>query len=131
MNPFEELRPWFMIDEAAKRLSFDTGSKVSEADILRAALDGHLQLSANFPAETLATRLATNSVVTAANAEYIDGVWDVPMIGTGRRRIERWFHELRGLTPVPPEDWSSDSVVVERLGVRYELSGWVDLAPGV
>ncbi|MDD5268030.1 MAG: hypothetical protein PHO08_13030 [Methylococcales bacterium] len=41
-------KPWLTVPEAAKHLSGICGEEVTEADILRLALDGHLKMSVNF-----------------------------------------------------------------------------------
>lgn len=43
-----KLKQWMTLSEAAKHLSGTCGEEVGIADILRLALDGHLQLSVNF-----------------------------------------------------------------------------------
>ena len=45
MSKLLKLKEWLTTDEAAKRLSISAGEEVTEADILRLALDGHLTLS--------------------------------------------------------------------------------------
>ena len=49
-----ELREWLTVDEAARRLSDVAGQPVSEASILRFALDRRLRLSVNFVNKTYA-----------------------------------------------------------------------------
>jgi len=48
MSKLFKLREWLTIPEAAKRMSISFGEEVTEADVLRLALDGHLRLSVNF-----------------------------------------------------------------------------------
>ncbi len=43
-----KLKEWLTVEEAAKRLSITVGEEVTEADILRLTLDGHLTLSVYF-----------------------------------------------------------------------------------
>ena len=42
------LKPWLTILDAARRLSVSFGEEVTEADVLRLGLDGHLTLSVDF-----------------------------------------------------------------------------------
>ena len=42
------LKEWLTVPDAAKRLSVIFGEEVTEADVLRLALDGHLKLSIYF-----------------------------------------------------------------------------------
>ncbi|MFK3725576.1 hypothetical protein ACI2KE_17295 [Pseudomonas monteilii] len=48
MSKILKLREWLTVDEAARRLSASSRESVSEADLLRLALDGHLTLSVHF-----------------------------------------------------------------------------------
>ena len=48
MSKLLKLKEWLTVGEAAKRLSISAGEDVTEADILRLALDGHLILSVYF-----------------------------------------------------------------------------------
>lgn len=43
-----KLKEWLTVPEAAKYLSLIFGEDVSEAEVLRLCLDGHLKLSVNF-----------------------------------------------------------------------------------
>jgi hypothetical protein len=49
-----KLKPWLTLPEAAKHLSGVCGEEVTEAHILRLALDGHLKLSVLFTSNALA-----------------------------------------------------------------------------
>jgi hypothetical protein len=48
MKTLLKLREWLTVPEAARHLSALFGEDVTEADILRLALDGHLTLSVYF-----------------------------------------------------------------------------------
>lgn len=48
MSKLLKLKKWLTVEDAAKRLSISVGEDVTEADILRLALDGHLTLSVYF-----------------------------------------------------------------------------------
>ena len=48
MKKLLKLREWLTVPEAAGHLSILFGEDVTEADVLRLALDGHLTLSVNF-----------------------------------------------------------------------------------
>lgn len=48
MSKLLKLKSWLTIEDAAKRLSISAGEEVSQPDILRLALDGHLKLSVYF-----------------------------------------------------------------------------------
>ncbi|QOQ73808.1 hypothetical protein IMF22_20175 [Pseudomonas poae] len=48
MSKILKLREWLTVEEAARRLTISSQEEVSEADLLRLALDGHLTLSVHF-----------------------------------------------------------------------------------
>lgn len=48
MSKIMKLREWLTVEEAAQRLTISAQEEVSEADLLRLALDGHLTLSVHF-----------------------------------------------------------------------------------
>jgi hypothetical protein len=120
-----QLKKWLTISEAARHLSILFGEDVSEADVLRLALDGELKLSVYFlhgadarcgPLVPLAnakrhavqsengewkdldgTRVTTNLVLEyASQIASVDGVWDLSMLGLERLEIERRYHNLTG-----------------------------------
>lgn len=56
MSKLLKLKEWLTVKDAAKRLSISAGEDVTEADILRLALDGHLTLSMYFVNHTMARK---------------------------------------------------------------------------
>lgn len=48
MSKLFKLKEWLTVPDAARHLSIAFGEEVSEPDVLRLALDGHLKLSVNF-----------------------------------------------------------------------------------
>lgn len=48
MSKLFKLKEWLTVPDTAKHLSIAFGEEVTEADVLRLALDGHLKLSVNF-----------------------------------------------------------------------------------
>lgn len=48
MSKLFNLKEWLTVADAGRHLSIVFGEKVTEADVLRLALDGHLRLSVNF-----------------------------------------------------------------------------------
>jgi len=65
------LKEWLTVPEAAKHLSNICAEEVSEADVLRLALDGHLKLSVNFVNHTKARR---GRPIPFTMEEYIQAV---------------------------------------------------------
>ncbi|PSJ45378.1 hypothetical protein C7I36_04725 [Zobellella taiwanensis] len=58
MSKLFQLKKWLTVPEAADRLSSSFGEKVTEADVLRLALDGHLILSVSFPNKAVSKKRA-------------------------------------------------------------------------
>jgi hypothetical protein len=112
------LREWLTVDEAVQPLSAILDEQVTEADVLRLALDGHLKLSVYLPEETVADswhlpddwdrpdNTAVNHWMDVAQTpaplrKYIGGgVWDVPMVPPVSQQIESRYNKLRGLPPI-------------------------------
>lgn len=70
MGKLFNLKEWLNLADSARHLSIVFGEEVSEADVLRFALDGHLRLSVNFVNHTTArcgkvTRYTEAELVTA------------------------------------------------------------------
>lgn len=61
------LKKWLTVPEAARHLTIIFGEEVSEADVYRLALDGHLTLSVNFVNHTTAIR---GNVIPIEDAQY-------------------------------------------------------------
>ncbi len=54
MSKLFNLKEWLTLDDAARHLSIVFGEEIVRADVLRLALDGHLQISVNFVNHTKA-----------------------------------------------------------------------------
>jgi hypothetical protein len=123
-----KFKPWFTLPEVAKHLSGVFGEEVTEANILRFALDGHLKLSVLFTNNTCAKlgRLITidsvekllkeakvmptlvpiynedgDHVYFENKIEVINDVWDLTMFGNERQSLEvEWEHLTRFPTEI-------------------------------
>ena len=125
MSKLFKLKEWVTVPDAAKNLSIVFGEDVTEADVLRLALDGHLKLSVNFVNHAVA-----RSAKWIPRAEYtelieleralgkisqtsgkpilkygervmpIEGVWDLAMIGAERLDVEHQYQLMTGGAPV-------------------------------
>lgn len=71
MSKLFKLKEWLTLPDAAKHLSIAFGEEVSEADVLRLALDGHLKLSVNFVNKA---RAKCGEVISIEDAQY----WELP-----------------------------------------------------
>ena len=138
MGKLFSLKEWLTVDDAARHLSIVSGENVTNADIFRLALDGHLLLSVYFvnhakarcgkvvgyedaefrelSEEFSATLInipdeakgAPISVMTSLNIDdkrflnlseeitSLEGVWDLPMIGSERLDVEHYYQALTG-----------------------------------
>ena len=69
MSKLFKLKEWLTVPDAARHLSIAFGEEVSEPDVLRLALDGHLKLSVNFVNHARARR---GKVVS-----WMETEWDI------------------------------------------------------
>lgn len=72
MNRLFKLKKWLTIPEAARHLAIVFGEEVSESDVLRLALDGHLKLSVNFANHAKARR---GKVIPLSEANTAPGLY--------------------------------------------------------
>lgn len=116
MGKLFNLKNWLTVADTAHHLSTLFDEEVGEADVLRLALDGHLKLSVNFVNHTpakcgkviriddayesetpsdKAIRINDElSLIPDDKVTTIDGVWDLPMLGSERLNIEHAFQNL-------------------------------------
>jgi len=113
-----KLREWLIVPDAARHLSNIFKEEVSEADMLRLALDGQLKLSVYFVSHAHAIRGEVVSYgkkekeingglfrkkINIDNDRYlnlegavtiIQGVWDLAMVGNERLDVEKKYQTL-------------------------------------
>lgn len=118
-----KLRDWLSVPEAARHLSILLGDEVTEAHVLRFALDGRLTLSVDFvnatparsgkvitPADAKKKIIKTSSsksyssindvnlgdgrVISFGDFTFIEGVWDLAMIGAEVKSVEYKYRLL-------------------------------------
>ena len=114
MSKLLKLREWSSVGDAAKRLSDKWSERVSESDVLRLALDGHLTLSVNFvipawgrcgervrrdqtrktPDSSRGLPITDEFELVKWQAGDVRGVWDLPMAGAERLEVERRYYRL-------------------------------------
>ena len=78
MNKLFKLREWLTISEAAKHLSVSFGEEVTEADVLRLALDGCIKLSINLVNRTVVQHYPRDNICFS----YRNGVYKRQIGGT-------------------------------------------------
>jgi hypothetical protein len=121
-----KLKEWLTVPDAARHLSILFGEEVSEADVLRLALDGHLTLSVYFANHAKARcgpivplkdakryalqpldgqtvhcikglRISEEDVAELdVSIETLKGIWDLPMLGAERVDVEHSYQMLTG-----------------------------------
>jgi hypothetical protein len=121
-----KFKTWLTVPDAARHLSILFGEDVTEADVLRFALDGHLTLSVDFVNQTTArcgkiipladaeirevkslngdgvVRLIRNGIYLgeervfsfSSEPTYMDGIWDLAMLGAERLDVEHSYQLL-------------------------------------
>ena len=98
MEPLWKLREWLTIHESAVYLSSKIGSTVNGKDILRLALDGHLQLSVDIPGVVQARFEEIFNGQARSRVTQIQGLWDLVVLdGAGRLEVQRRYHFLAHL----------------------------------
>jgi hypothetical protein len=125
-----QLKKWLTVADAARHLGIHFGEDVSEADVLRLALDGHLTLSVYFvnhawgwcgPSVPKQRLLNVNgeewwsysgglavgedrAIVLGSETVELRGVWDLTMLGSERLDVEHRYQALTGGPAVNLED---------------------------
>ncbi len=115
MNKFSNLKKWLPLPEAAKRLSTVFEDEVTEADLLRLALDGDLKLSVYFVNDVKARCGPVVAINQAKSRELPDWLKDVNPEFKGKK-----VEILDGLS-------IDDQTVVEFDDELHTLSGLYDL----
>jgi hypothetical protein len=131
MKKLFNLKQWLTVTDAARHLSILLEDDVSEADVLRLALDGQLTLSVDFVnhaqgrcgsvvpvqnAKQRATKTGENEWIQvidgfaigqdrvidwAPGTVVLEGIWDLTMLGSERLDVE---HRYQSLTDGPAVD---------------------------
>lgn len=99
------LREWLTIYDTSQELQDALGQPVSEGDVLRLALDGHLRLALYIPVETEATchKVETDELDPDTERRKIVGLWKLPLVGRARIEVERQCQANTDNFPSVPE----------------------------
>ena len=102
-NALHKLREWLTIGEAAQEIALALEDHVSEADVLRLAIDGHLTLSLYLPSKVAARcqRIDDESLDPDETNRLIEGICDLPMRGRAKLQIQHNYQWLLNRTYVP------------------------------
>ena len=154
MGKLFKLKEWLTVADAARYLAISFGEVVTEADVLRLAIDGKLRLSVNFvnytparhgafvsyedveweemPAEwdfetsdlpdaeegnPIGQMMSENiddkrHIKLERKVDYLQGVWDLPMIAGEKLEVEHQYQLLTGGPAVTHK--SVEGILVER-----------------
>jgi hypothetical protein len=144
------LKQWLSVADAARHLSLLFGEDVTEVDVLRLALDGHLTLSVhlvnkreclcgplvqiqdakrdtraldkNGQHPIVGVSIDDDRVIECGDEiEYINGVWDLSMIGSERAEIESRSQALTNGPTVVGDWWLSPILVSRENGIYCRL----------
>ena len=121
MRKLLKLKEWLTVPDAARHLSILFGEEVSEADVLRLALDGHLTLSVFFVNHAQArcgrtVRLKDAKVCKLIMPDTKEEVLYIP----GPRISEEEVLELGGSVESIRGVWDLTMLGAERLDVEHE-----------
>ena len=123
MSPdtLRKLREWLTLEEAASVLSTALSEDVDASDVLRLVLDEQLKLSIDLPAKTTARyrKLDDDAPDAPWTPGTIDGVWDVPMVGSAKSQIEQDYQWQRASLYVPKE--APVGALVEQDDLVYQV----------
>lgn len=128
MSKLFSLKEYLTVPATARHLSGIFDEEVSEADVLRLALDGHLKLSVNLVNHCMAKGGRIVPVIEARKAQSVDdenrfvilgiplspeeifelhsgviklgGIWDLPMFGGEQLEVENEYQQLTDGTEV-------------------------------
>lgn len=113
MSKLFKLKVWLTVPDAARHLSIVFGEEVSEPDVLRLALDGHLKLSVNFVnhAEARCGKIIPIDEAEFEEVPSLDGQGTVRLYGgpilfaEGRQtdviKLEKTVASLAGIYDLP------------------------------
>jgi hypothetical protein len=129
------LKEWLTVPETAKHLSILFGEDVTEVDVLRLALDGHITMSVrlinavparrcNFKSETCTDEYDVSFTrgyweVDDSPVEHISGFFDLPLKGDETVHVEHRLRKLVGEREVDSTSFSGSYVAAG--GLTFQL----------
>lgn len=123
MGKLLHLKEWLMVADAARHLSIIFGEEVTEADVLRLALDRRLRLSAYFVNHAIGRRAKwiaweeyTELVELTAELDKMHGKEEARTVEEKRKPVLRCDDEVVTLTGV----WDLPMIFNERLDIEHE-----------
>jgi hypothetical protein len=109
MEKLLPLKDWFTLDEAAVRITRSANEAVTPADLLRLAIDNHLQISLYFDDLITVREVSFETEVVngveslvlgdgAQEAVGVEGVWDLAAYGVGREELEALYRKEKAIS---------------------------------
>jgi hypothetical protein len=149
MKRLLNLKEWLTLADAIRHLSILFGEDISEADVLRLALDGHLTLSVYFVNGAACLRgplvstqdakrdtksldehgrhpiegeiIDEDHVIECGNeVDYANGVWDLSMLGCERAEIDSKYQALTN-GPAVDSPWWVGPVLRRQDGTHCQI----------
>jgi hypothetical protein len=122
MKKLLNLKHWLTVPDAARHLSMLLGEDVTEADVLRLALDGHLTLSVNFVNHTMGR---CGRVVSSGDANWItvpslSGDRQVRLPVSGMQIAEDKFLQLDKVVTAIDGVWDLTMLGAEHTDVEHK-----------
>lgn len=126
MSKLFKLKEWLSVSDAAKHLTLSFGEKVSEADVLQLALEGHLKLSIHLVNGAYARRCA---LVKAEEIEWVEvplptagnHFLKMPVGGSVFQEGDDVFQVTKTITPLESGIWDLPMIGGERIDVEHRL----------
>lgn len=124
MSKLFKLREWLTIPEAAKHLSVSFGEEVTEADVLRLALDGYIKLSVNFVNHSMAKKYPREQIDLCyrdgVDGKLITGIPDYSKMAKSLERLHEVFsaQEFNSVFSIAGL-WDLSMIGAERIDVEY------------
>jgi hypothetical protein len=126
MNRLRKFKEWHSVDDAARYLEIGLGERVTSADVLRLALDGHLKLSVHLVNGAFARPLFPVDAreVVFEDVPSLDGEGVVAIATAGP--INNFggpvtFQMHKAITELDATVWNLPLLGAERLGVEHQF----------
>lgn len=134
MSKLFKLKEWLLVGDAARHLSLAFGENVTDADVFRLALDGHLTLSVHLVNGAYARWWVPieQSEVEWEEVPSLDGKGIVQLVKDGpiwRAETGPLMRLLRPITSLEPGVWDLPMIGPERIDVEWayqQLAGGPD-----
>lgn len=126
MSKLFKLKEWLSVSDAGKHLTLSFGEKVTEADVLQLALDGHLKLSIHLVNGACASRCVP---VKTEEIEWVEvqlptagnHFMKIPLGGRLFQEGDDVFQVTKSITSLESGIWDLPMIGGERIDVEHRL----------